>query len=130
MKAGKSSHLTLDSSVSKKKTSASTTRPRIAFHLALDDVEELRVAIERSLCEGEINDSAELIVDQELRRSLRVACAKARLQRVQAEHVLVDVKQIWMAIPSVIATRTGERLSGIVSACIDEYYAKNEISGE
>ena len=129
IKGGKGAHLTLDSSVSERPTRASTALPRgTAFHLALDDVEELRLAIERSLCEGEMHDSTELVINEELRKSLRVACAKARLQRVRAEHVLVDVKQIWLSIPSVIATRTGERLSEIVTACIDEYYVKDGLS--
>jgi hypothetical protein len=130
LKPGKGLHLTLDSSVIEKRTRASTVLPRgTAFHLALDDVDELRVAIERSLCEGEIFDSTDFVVDEELRKSLRVACAKARLQRVRAEHVLVDLKQIWLSIPSMIATRTGDRLSEIVTACIDEYYAKDIPAG-
>jgi len=127
IKGGKAAHLTLDSSVSVKPLRTSTALPSgTSFHLALDDIESLRVAIERSLCEGEMDDSTELVVDEKLRKSLRVACAKARLQRVRAEHVLVDVKQIWMSIPSMLATRTCERLSEIVTACIDEYYMSGD----
>jgi hypothetical protein len=123
IKGGKATHLTLDSSVSLTPWRTSAALPvGTSFHLAPDDIDELRFAIERSLCEGEIGDSTELVVDEELRKSLRVACAKARLQRVRAEHVLVDVKQIWTSIPGMLATRTCERLSEIVTACIDEYY--------
>lgn len=70
-----------------------------------------------------MRDSSDKRVDEELRKSLCVVCAKARLQCIPAEHVLIDVKQIWMSIPSMLATRTSERLGVIVTACIDEYYA-------
>lgn len=61
------------------------------------------------LCEGEMRDASDKAVDHELRRSLRTAYAKARLQRIRAEQLLVDVKQIWMSIPGMLATRcTGQ----------------------
>lgn len=101
----------------------------VVMHLSLDDVEELRAAIERSLCEAEVLDSEERVVDGELRKSLRIACAKARLQRVRAEHVIVDLKQLWTTFPPVLTTRTSTKLSEIVTACIDEYYAKDDFAG-
>jgi hypothetical protein len=97
-----------------------------APHLHADDVEELGNAIERSLCEGEMHDSSTAKIDVELRKALRVACAKARLQRVRAEHLLIDLKQVWMTIPSMLSTRTEERLNRIISVCIAEYYASDE----
>lgn len=99
-----------------------------ASRLALHDLDELRSAIERSLCEGELRDDLDTIIDDELRKAIRVACAKARLQRLGAEHVLIDVKQIWMTIPGMITTPRTKRLNLIVSACIDEYYTKNASS--
>jgi hypothetical protein len=99
--------------------------PAIAKHLADEDLRELRDAIERSLCEGEMYDSSDKRIDDELRKSLRVACAKARLQRVRAEHVVIDLKQIWTLIPTMLTTRTETRLSEIITACIAEYYDKD-----
>ncbi len=126
---GKGAHLSLDRTAEIPGSLDDVPRDaRVAFHLAQDDIDALRAAIERSLCEGEIHGSSERSFDEELRKSLRVACAKARLQRVRAEHVLIDVKQIWTLIPSELATRTREKLSKIVTACIDEYYAKSERS--
>jgi hypothetical protein len=126
-KDGRGSHLSLDTSVSAAPANARAARPLGAkTHLAAEDVEELRVAIERSLCEGEMHDSSEFVIDAELRKSIRIACAKARLQRVRAEHVLIDVKQIWSTMPSMLTTCTSDRLSEIVTACIDEYYAKDD----
>jgi hypothetical protein len=95
----------------------------IAPHLAAADIDELRVAIERSLCEGELHGLPNGKIDDDLHKSLCIACAKARLQRVRAEQLLIDVKQIWMSLPSMLSTRTGDRLNEIVTACIDEYYA-------
>ncbi|MDQ2931220.1 MAG: hypothetical protein M3Y05_10450 [Gemmatimonadota bacterium] len=122
--SGSGPHLSLDSSASVGSTDERAgSIGNATWHLAPHDLEELRIAIERSLCEGEIRDANETAVDDELRRSLRTACATARLQRVRAEQLLMDVKQIWMSIPSMLATRTTERLGEIVTACIDEYYA-------
>lgn len=117
-------HLTLSTS-----TGPAPARERgsklksIAPHLAAADIDELRIAIERSLCEGELHALPNAAIDDDLHKSLCIACAKARLQRVRAEHLLMDVKQIWMSLPSVLSARTGERLNEIVTACIDEYYA-------
>lgn len=129
VKKWRSSHLSLDSTIERANTRARAVRPlAIATHLAPDDIEELRSAIACSLCEGEMNDTSDFAVDEALRKSIRVICAKARLQRVRAEHVLIDVKQIWTSIPVMPATRTSEQLSRIVTACIEEYYAKDRIS--
>lgn len=99
----------------------------IAPHLDADDVAELSAAIERSLCEGEIHTSPHADIDVELRRALRIACVKARLQRVRAEQLLVDLKSVWMTLPPMLSTRTEARLNQIVSACIDEYYAGESV---
>jgi len=95
----------------------------LASRLDADDLSELSAAIERSLCEGEIHTSPQADIDVNLRKALRVACAKARLQRVRAEQLLVDLKTVWMTLPSMLSTRTEDRLNRIVSACIDEYYS-------
>jgi len=114
----------LSTSTSTASSSARASLPKgAAPHLASDDIDELRIAIERSLCEGELHGLPNGEIDDDLHKSLCIACAKARLQRVRAEQLLIDVKQIWMSLPSMLSTRTGERLNEIVTACIDEYYA-------
>ena len=75
--------------------------PAIARRLGDEDLEELRAGLERSLCAREITDSSAKAVDDDLRKSLRVACAKARLQQVRAEHLVIDLKQLWMSIPAM-----------------------------
>jgi hypothetical protein len=118
-------HLTSNSDVKASGTTAPEERaPAIVKHLADEDLRELRDAVERSLCEGEIYDYSTRDIDDDLRKSLRVACAKARLQRVRAEHLVIDLKQIWTSIPTMLATRTETRLSEIITACISEYYEK------
>jgi hypothetical protein len=117
-------HLSLGTSMTpassrERASPAKSTAP----HLAAEDIEELRVAIERSLCEGELRSPPNSDIDEDLHKSLCIACAKARLQRVRAEQLLIDLKQIWMSLPSMLSTRTGERLNEVVTACIDEYYA-------
>lgn len=117
-------HLSLSSSTIVNAGHARVARAgAIAPHLDANDVAELSAAIERSLCEGEMHQSPQAEIDVDLRKALRVACAKARLQRVRAEQLLVDLKQVWMTLPTMLSTRTEERLNRIVSACIDEYYA-------
>lgn len=117
-------HLSLSSSTSTAPAPERVSKLKsIAPHLAAADIDELRIAIERSLCEGELHGLANGQIDDDLHKSLCIACAKARLQRVRAEQLLIDVKQIWMSLPSMLSTRTGERLNEIVTACIDEYYA-------
>ena len=98
----------------------------VAPRLSSDDIGELRVAIERWLRELAPHKSPGSGVDEHLRKSLRVACAKARLQRVRAEHVVVDLKQLWITIPSVPSSRSDERMNELVSACIDEYYSSSK----
>lgn len=125
--AGDGLHLSLDADPG---SITSNDRPPplvgVAPRLSSDDIWELRVAIERWLRELASHKSPSSGVDEHLRKSLRVACAKARLQRVRAEHVVVDLKRLWTTIPSVPSSRAGERMNELVSACIDEYYSSSK----
>jgi hypothetical protein len=98
----------------------------VAPRLSSDDIEALRDAIERWLLESAPQKSPGSGIDEHLRKSVRVACAKARLQRVRAEHLVVDLKQLWGTIPSVPSSRSDERMNELVSACIDEYYSSSK----
>jgi hypothetical protein len=126
--AGDSPHLSLNAPAS---SPASHVRPSPpaggAPRLSSDEIEELRSAIERWLREAAPQKSpgTSSSIDEQLRISLRVACAKARLQRVRAEHLVVDLKHLWASIPSVLSSRSDERMNALVSACIDEYYASS-----
>jgi hypothetical protein len=125
-RSGDGPHLSLDGYAG---TISSNDRPPpvvgAAARLSSDDIGELRRAIERWLRELVQHQSPGSGVDEHLRKSLRVACAKARLQRVRAEHVVVDLKQLWITIPSVPSSRSDERMNELVSACIDEYYSSS-----
>jgi hypothetical protein len=117
-------HLSLSSSTSERVGHDGAARELpVTPRLNAEDIAELSTALERSLCESEIHESPRVEVDVDLRKALRVACVKARLQRVRAEQLLVDLKQLWTSMPTMLSTRTEERLNRIVTACIDEYYA-------
>jgi hypothetical protein len=98
-------------------------------HLDRDGRDELRSAIERALSAGE-SRSPTHDIGLDLRLALRVTCARAQLQRVRAEQLLVDVKQIWMTISTARANRTDEALSSIITACIIEYYDVSDRSAD
>jgi hypothetical protein len=116
--------LSLSSSARAEAGSARAPREEpIAAHLDANDVAELRAALARSRREGEVHTSHQADIDADLRKALRVACDKARRQRVRAEHLLIDLKTVWVTLPRMLSTRSEERLNRIVSACIDEYYA-------
>ena len=126
-KAGEGPHLSLNAPGS---SLPSQDRPPplsgVAPRLSSDDIEDLRAAVERWLREAASQRSPGSGIDEHLRKSLRVACAKARLQRVRAEHLVVDLKHLWATIPSVPSSRSDERMNEIVSVCIDEYYSSSK----
>jgi hypothetical protein len=123
---GRALHLTSNHGVEGGRSPVSEEHaPAIARHLADEDLAELRAGLERSLCAREIADSSSREVDDGLRKSLRVACAKARLQQVRAEHLVIDLKQMWTMMPAMSvmpASRSESGLSEIITACISEYY--------
>jgi len=87
-------------------------------------MESLRASIARWLREISLRNTPSAGVDEELRKSLRVACANARMQRVRAEQLVVDLKRLWATIPSEPSALSDDKMSLLVSACIDEYYAQ------
>ncbi len=124
--AGDGPHLSLDAPGSSLPSHDRPPSPAgVAPRLSSDDIEELRVAIERWQREAALQKSPGTGIDEHLRKLLRVACAKARLQRVRAEHLVVDLKQLWATIPSVPSSRSDERMNALVSACIDDYYSSS-----
>jgi hypothetical protein len=66
------------------------------------------------------------VSDIEVHESMRRACAIARQEGVQPEYLLVGLKRTWREIPEVRRMLRDARentLSGLISLCIEEYYA-------
>ncbi len=63
---------------------------------------------------------------RELRAALRKVCIDARHSGLRAEQLLVLIKEVWAGIPAglsrVTSTHGDERLSFVISTCVDEYY--------
>ena len=62
----------------------------------------------------------------DLRASLRQVCADARHSAIRAEQLLVLIKDVWSSLPPGISRVTSvhgdERLTYVISTCVDEYY--------
>jgi hypothetical protein len=88
---------------------------------ALDPVivTEMRAALSRSLRAGSHGD--------ELKGLLSRAAVDARKKGIQAEQLLLVLKDIWYSLPE-LATRLGDDvqtrlLQQLIARCIQEYYA-------
>jgi hypothetical protein len=88
---------------------------------ALDPVivTDLRAVLSRSLKAGNHGD--------ELKGLLSRAAADARQKKIQAEQLLLVLKDIWYSLPQ-LATLPGDDvqtrlLQQLISRCIQEYYA-------
>ena len=88
---------------------------------ALDPVivTELRAVLSRSLKAGNHGD--------ELKGLLSRAAADARQKKIQAEQLLLVLKDVWYSLPQ-LAALAGEDvqtrlLQQLISRCIQEYYA-------
>jgi hypothetical protein len=82
-------------------------------------ISELRVALSRSVATGDHGD--------ELRVLLARAASEARDKGLQAEQLLVALKEIWFGLPQLAAnpadaTQT-KLLQQLIARCIQEYYA-------
>ena len=60
-------------------------------------------------------------------KALRVLTAEAREKHVHAEQLLVVLKEVWVGLPSIRSTTTGEPhnalLQRVITQCIREYYS-------
>lgn len=65
---------------------------------------------------------------RELRSALREVCVDARRAGLRAEQLLVLIKDVWSALPAGISrvqtVHGDERLSYVISTCVDEYYGE------
>jgi len=82
-------------------------------------VDELRTTLARSIAHGNHQE--------ELRGLLCTAAEQARTRGIQAERLLIILKDIWYSLPEVASARTRdvetELLQELISRCIQEYYA-------
>jgi hypothetical protein len=87
---------------------------------ALDSstVNDLRAALSRSVVKGNHGD--------ELKGLLHRAASEARAKGIQAEHLLIALKDIWYSLPD-LSTQPGNDvqtrlLQQLIARCIQEYY--------
>jgi len=81
-------------------------------------VNELRLALTKSLEQGDHGDG--------LKTLLARAAAEAREKGMQAEQLLVALKDVWYSLPHLAANPGDERqtrlLQQLIARCIQEYY--------
>lgn len=80
--------------------------------------EMLRAALRQALRPG--------TADAEYREAMRRACAVARQEGIQPEHLLVALKQAWQELPETRRMLRDTRettLSSVVTLCIEEYFS-------
>ena len=82
-------------------------------------VEAIRVALTRSVAQGNHAD--------DLRDLLCNAAEEARAKGIQAERLLVILKDLWYSLPAVAKAKSSGAenalLQELISRCIQEYYA-------
>ena len=88
--------------------------------LEAETLEALRGVMQRAVRRGDH--------PQELQDVLTLAAAEARTKNIQAEQLLVMMKELWYSLPDVRGAgdsgRQTELLQELVSRCISEYYAQ------
>jgi hypothetical protein len=84
-----------------------------------DTVEAIRAVLAISVAQGNHSDR--------LRDLLCTAAAEAREKGIQAERLLVILKDVWYSLPEVAkaksSTAENALLQELISRCIQEYYA-------
>jgi hypothetical protein len=94
-------------------------RPPSRPALEPETVESLRAALARSVAQGNHAD--------DLRKLLCAAAEDARAKGMQAEQLLIVLKEIWYSLPEVAsASASGSEnalLQELISRCIQEYYS-------
>jgi hypothetical protein len=81
-------------------------------------VNELRAALASSAQTGDHSEA--------LKTLLARAATEARHKGIQAEHLLVTLKEIWYSLPHLASNRADEKqtrlLQELIARCIQEYY--------
>jgi hypothetical protein len=87
-------------------------------NLDAETVDALRTTLRRSVSQGNHTD--------ELRDLLCRAADEARTKGIQAERLLIVLKDIWYGLPEVAdagAEHANVLLQQLISRCIQEYYS-------
>ena len=88
--------------------------------LESETVEALRAVMDRAVRRGNHTD--------ELHDILCRVAAEAREKRIQAEQLLVIMKELWYSLPELRRVADNDRqvalLQELISRCIDRYYAE------
>ena len=81
-------------------------------------VSALRAALSKSVETGDHTEQLKTLLSQ--------AAAEARQKGIQAEQLLVALKDIWYSLPHLAANRADEKhvrlLQQLIARCIQEYY--------
>ena len=84
-----------------------------------ETVEALRTTLARSVAQGNHTD--------ELRTLLCQAAQDARAKGIQAEQLLIILKDIWYTLPALASASSSDvenaLLQDLISRCIQEYYS-------
>lgn len=84
-----------------------------------ETVSALRAALARSVAQGNHAD--------DLRQLLCHSAEEARVKGIQAERLLIVLKDIWYSLPEVVNASSSvvenTLLQELISRCIQEYYA-------
>ena len=87
--------------------------------LEADTVNALRTVMQRAVRQGDH--------DHELQEVLARAAAEAREKDIQAEQLLVMMKDLWYSLPELRAVDDTDRqttlLQQLISRCISQYYS-------
>ena len=87
--------------------------------LERDTVEALRTALTTAVDRGSHSS--------ELRDLLRTAASEARAKGIPPERLLITLKDIWYALPNIVAATSSDvehtLLQELISRCIEEYYS-------
>ena len=88
-------------------------------NLEPETVEAIRAALTRSVSQGNHAD--------DLHELLCTVAVEARAKGIQAERLLVILKDLWYSLPAVAAATSTDvestLLQELISRCIQEYYA-------
>ena len=84
-----------------------------------ETIESIRISLAKSVKQGNHTD--------ELHDLLCTAAEEARAKEIEAERLLVILKEIWYSLPEVAKSKSAAAenalLQELISRCIQEYYA-------
>ena len=61
----------------------------------------------------------------EIEQPIAELCAEAKARGIQAETLIIELKQIWYAVPESASHEKAEVISHLVTMCIPEFYREH-----